>query len=273
MSAFSYTKLFSGITESTIWCEPAGTRLVWITLLAKCDLFGRFSGSLPGLARLANVTLEETAKAIETFLAPDPYSRTPDYEGRRIEAIDGGWRLLNHEKYREMRDEEKRRIQNQQAQQRSRDRKAAVSNSADGQPPVSLSPGKSAQATTTTATSKSNNKEPMPSRGSRLPKDWVLPDDWRAWAVAERPGLDVDLEAAKFADFWHAKAGKDATKLNWEATWRNWIRNASAGRGGFAPIQRPLSAMERVEANIAKGVQQEQGAQLTLEGQHVRIAR
>ena len=115
------------------------------------------------------------------------------------------------------------------------------------------------------------SKEPMPSRGSRLPKDWVLPDDWRAWAVAQRPGLDVDLEAAKFADFWHAKAGKDATKLNWEGVWRNWIRNARIDRGSFTPVQRPLSAMERVEANIAKGIALEHGEQLTLEGDSVRI--
>jgi hypothetical protein len=44
--------------------------------------------------------------AITTFLSPDPDSRTPEHEGRRIEVIDGGWRLLNHEKYRAIRDEE-----------------------------------------------------------------------------------------------------------------------------------------------------------------------
>jgi hypothetical protein len=35
-------------------------------------------------------------------MAPDPDSRTPDHEGRRIEAIDGGWMLLNHGKFREI---------------------------------------------------------------------------------------------------------------------------------------------------------------------------
>ena len=36
---------------------------------------------------------------------------------------------------------------------------------------------------------------------------------------------------ATFADFWHAKAGKDACKLDWLATWRNWIRNQKATGG------------------------------------------
>ena len=66
--------------------------------------------------------------------------------------------------------------------------------------------------------------------GSRLPEDWKLPPDWRAWARRERPEIDPDAEADKFRDFWHAKAGKDARKANWQATWRNWIRNAAAGR-------------------------------------------
>ena len=44
------------------------------------------------------------------------------------------------------------------------------------------------------------------------------------------------FEAAKFADHWHAKAGRDATKADWLATWRNWCRNAVAAPRG--PTQR-----------------------------------
>ena len=104
----NYTKLFSSITESTIWSEPAGTRLVWITFLAKCNKHGEVYGSVPGMARLSNVTLEECEAAIATLLAPDKWSRTPDNEGRRVEAIDGGWRILNHSKFDAIRGREER---------------------------------------------------------------------------------------------------------------------------------------------------------------------
>jgi hypothetical protein len=104
--SFSFVKLFSSITESTVWCEPQATRCVWITMLAKADRKGRFFGSIPGLANLSRVSLEECQKALDTFLSPDKYSRTPDNEGRRIEPIDGGWRLLNYDKFRAIRDEE-----------------------------------------------------------------------------------------------------------------------------------------------------------------------
>jgi len=69
-------------------------------------------------------------------------------------------------------------------------------------------------------------------RANRLPKDFVVPPEWRAWAAQElRLSRSViDTEAAKFVDYWHAKSGKDATKLDWQATWRNWCRNARPGR-------------------------------------------
>jgi hypothetical protein len=90
-----YVKLFASITESTIWTEPAGTRLTWIAMLARANMRGEVFASIPGLARLANVSLQECEAALRTLLSPDPYSRTPDFEGRRIEPIAGGWRLLN----------------------------------------------------------------------------------------------------------------------------------------------------------------------------------
>jgi hypothetical protein len=65
--------------------------------------------------------------------------------------------------------------------------------------------------------------------GSRLPAGWSLPDEWKRWAVAKRPEWDerhVLEESLKFRDWWHAKAGKDARKADWFATWRVWIRRA-----------------------------------------------
>lgn len=66
-------------------------------------------------------------------------------------------------------------------------------------------------------------------RGSRLADDWVLPKHWGEWALSQFPNWSVQeirTESEKFRDFWVAKSGKDAAKLDWEATWRNWCRNA-----------------------------------------------
>lgn len=63
-------------------------------------------------------------------------------------------------------------------------------------------------------------------RGERLQADWTCPEEWGHWARSDRPGVDVELEAAKFRDHWIAAAGRGATKLDWFATWRNWIRSS-----------------------------------------------
>lgn len=67
--------------------------------------------------------------------------------------------------------------------------------------------------------------------GSRLPDDWYLPEEYCNWAVGEGWSVEaIRFEADRFKDYWCAKPGKDATKLDWQATWRNWIRNNSKGK-------------------------------------------
>lgn len=62
-------------------------------------------------------------------------------------------------------------------------------------------------------------------RATRLPDGWTPHTDLIAQMRAECPHVDVEAEHRKFTDYWRAKSGKDATKLDWSATWRNWIRN------------------------------------------------
>jgi len=74
-------------------------------------------------------------------------------------------------------------------------------------------------------------------KATRWKSEDEIPADWLAEAnqIRSKAGLapvDPALEAARFVDFWAAKSGKDATKADWHATWRNWIRNS---RGGAAP--------------------------------------
>lgn len=121
----SYTKLFSYILDSTVWRLPNEGRLVWITLLAMADRDGEVHASVPGLADRARVDRLYCDQALAMLMAPDPDSRTPDHEGRRIEKIDGGWRLINHAKYREKMDAEELKAKAAERQRRHRERKRA----------------------------------------------------------------------------------------------------------------------------------------------------
>lgn len=63
-------------------------------------------------------------------------------------------------------------------------------------------------------------------RGTRLPQGWKPSLELRKQMAEECPGVNLLAEHRKFVDHWNAKTGRDATKLDWPATWRNWIRNA-----------------------------------------------
>ena len=96
-----YSKLFSSIVTSSIWMEDDKTLRVWFAMLALTDARGMVEGSVPGFAHVARVSIPEMEHAIEVLSGPDPYSRTPDNEGRRIEVVPGGWVILNYTAYRD----------------------------------------------------------------------------------------------------------------------------------------------------------------------------
>jgi len=82
-----------------------------------------------------------------------------------------------------------------------------------------------------------NNQEPITiveakpkqSRGTRLPADWKPSEEQIAFCKTERPDLHPVATGDRFRDFWIAQAGSKGVKLDWDATWRNWVRNEKAG--------------------------------------------
>lgn len=105
----AYAKLFSTITESSLWSASKDARLLFLSMLAKADQVGFVEAALPGLARLANLTMAETEAALAELMAADPYSKSPDCDGARVVKVDRGWCLVNYEFYRDQQGTEDRR--------------------------------------------------------------------------------------------------------------------------------------------------------------------
>jgi hypothetical protein len=88
----------------------------------------------------------------------------------------------------------------------------------------------------------SSAKPKREAHGSRLDREWKLPDDWRQWARASFPqstAESIQLQADTFRDYWVAAAGQRGRKVDWEATWRNWCRKAFA-TGPLRPHAQPM---------------------------------
>ncbi len=84
-------------------------------------------------------------------------------------------------------------------------------------------------------------------RGARLPDDWMPSQTDLNEAVCKISDARVSEELLKFKDYWKAQPGQRGVKLDWDATWRNWIRNANRARGS---PPRPLTQhqVERQES-------------------------
>jgi uncharacterized protein YdaU (DUF1376 family) len=52
-----------------------------------------------------------------------------------------------------------------------------------------------------------------------------LPKEWEDFCKKERPDLKPLNIWNQFRDYWIAQGGQKGTKLDWFATWRNWVRS------------------------------------------------
>ena len=189
----AFTKLFAEILDSTIWQETNETRIVWITLLAMANKDGEVLASIPGLARRAGVTLADAETALTALQSPDPYSRTPDFEGRRIEKVEGGYFLLNYAKYRKKMNEEERReyLRVKQAERRERLKRAGTSTPVNnGQPPSTKSTQAEGEAEAEAeAGEKAKRSDRNPTSGSRKNGKVEFPETLeRFWEAYPRAG-------------------------------------------------------------------------------------
>lgn len=176
-----FVKIYESILTSSVWMESHATVRVWLTMLARADANGYVAASVPGLAHIAHVTREECEQALGVLLAPDADSRTKDHDGRRIEAVDGGWVVLNARKYRDLRTAEQVSAADRVKRHREKVRAAL---------PVTLQPvteaKKRPEAEAEGDTEKEKNKIKSKASAVVSPKDAIFEE---AWAVyPKRPG-------------------------------------------------------------------------------------
>lgn len=61
-------------------------------------------------------------------------------------------------------------------------------------------------------------------RGTRLPDEWVPDQRVRIEMAEQFPHVNLRLAHDKFVDYWRSQPGAKGVKLDWNGTWRNWIR-------------------------------------------------
>jgi len=128
--------------------------------------------------------------------------------------VDGGWLIHDYAEHQDTKSEvDARRTRNA-----ANGRKGGIARAKQ----VASKSVSEIQAETETET-KTTPKGVVPrKRGTRIPEPFILTRDMRAWAAERAPHVDVNLATEKFANHRRAKT-RDASKLDWLATWHNWI--------------------------------------------------
>lgn len=122
----AFVKLDCGMLDSTIWADREARELFITALLmaeprellqdeAQIEVrslqetgfkvpsgwYGFVSAAGVGIVARAKMEIEVGLSALERLGRPEADSRTPDFEGRRLVRINGGYIALNFAKYRE----------------------------------------------------------------------------------------------------------------------------------------------------------------------------
>lgn len=133
-------------------------------------------------------------------------------------------------------------------------------------------------------------KKQASNRGTRLPEGWTLPPHWQDFAEAEGHP-DPQREAAKFANYWRSLPGQRGVKLDWYATWKNWVMRSmddkhgrrgggmnsdQRGAAGFMGAMQRKAGMtgdDRLAAGFAGAMRRKETAAEEAERRRAAIAR
>jgi hypothetical protein len=234
-----------------LWAEPDSVRILFITLLAMCDKDGYVYGSRIGIERAAMIfwNKDEDPDPWEVLLSPDKESsdkiRAPENEGRRIEEVSGGFRLLNFEYYRGLRNDDDRREQNRRAQAKFKE-KAKVS---QGKPPKAsaslVKPPKAHTEAEAEAEAEADKKKETPAGSpsvvEKSKKRFEPPSiaEVAAYCFSRKNSVDPTTFMAHYtANGWVQASGQKIK--NWKAavvTWEKNHVNRKTSTGTSQPIQ------------------------------------
>lgn len=214
-----YTPMFDSLYQGSL-CGQWPALAVFCTILPLADKNGEIDYSFTYLATVTGWPEDLLRKGIEQLEQPDHHSRSPDDDGRRLVKIrpntEWGWRVVNHSKYRE-----KARLVAQNAAQVSDGRNAEKCRRyREKKARHPATPGD----TLSNANANTNIEREKSPNGSRIPVDW----EPSMVGLSVPQDFSVEGESEKFRDYWTA-ATRNATKRDWQATWRNWVRRSVEG--------------------------------------------
>ena len=122
----TWAPIFASIVDSSLWDEDDAVCKVFITILAKKEMDQVYRGTAYRLGKQTGKTEEEIERVLKILCNPDKRRReAQEFDGRRLRKVEGGWLVLNGEKYERLMREEMERLRWRKAQAKAREKKKA----------------------------------------------------------------------------------------------------------------------------------------------------
>lgn len=109
-----YGKLFTSMYDGTLAAGGNWQALVTFQqLIILCDHKGVIDMTAEAISRRTSIPIEIINRGLIDLMKPDPNSRTPGHDGKRIIFLDEhrpwGWAIVNHSVYRNIKSQDERR--------------------------------------------------------------------------------------------------------------------------------------------------------------------
>ena len=215
-----YGKLFAQMYNGTLGTKGPWQALVTFQqMVILADKNGVVDMTAEAIARHTTIPLEIIKVGLVHLQEPDPDSRSPDEDGRRIVLLSDhrawGWRVVNYGHYRKIRSEEERREYHRQYMRKRRSVNSDVKEStgSDQCQPIAVS-------------SKQEASNAFTAFWSSYPRKEAKQVAMKAFLKLKLGNGDLDkimsaLDAAKKTDQWQREDGK---YIPHAATWLNQRR-------------------------------------------------
>lgn len=259
-----FAKVFEQIFDSSI-AEDYTVRHCFMDLLALADPDGVVDMTHDAIARRTNVPIEIVRRCVTELSKPDHASRSKKNDGRRIVPIDShrewGWRVVNYQHYRKLRDEEGRRsyFRNYMRKRRKGERKPGTQSVKDNE---SSGPVKPRKQVSTHGEGEGDAADLSP----------MTLADALEFAQRQHPPYEPDFVRAWFEHRaaqdppWTKTNGMAVTKRNWQADLTKWVM--SNRRGDFRSHNHATNKTTSAKSSRTAGTANEKRA-----GQYDKVGK
>ncbi len=119
-----YGKVFECMYDGSLSADWKAM-IVFQQFIVLADCEGIVDYTPEALNRRTGIPLDIIEHGIEVLQQPDPFSRSTDFEGRRIALLDEdrpwGWSIVSYEYYRDLASREDKRIQDRDRKRKQRE--------------------------------------------------------------------------------------------------------------------------------------------------------